>query len=98
MDADFLDLIYEKAKKNQTFLTELLNAAHSDNALYNFCISLQKYGIEVTPGDFLDAGETYSCNQLKSTNGGGVNPYMYFDDPFEMLCVQLKSIEIDNHG
>ena len=96
MNTDFLDLIYETAKGNRTFLTELLKAAHSNNALYDFCVSAQKYGIEVTPGDFFDAGETYSCNQLKSTNGGGVNPYMYFDDPFEMLCVQLKSLEIDN--
>lgn len=35
-------------------------------------------------------GKEYSCNQLKSTNGGGVTPYAYFDDPYEMFFVELE--------
>ncbi len=92
---NFLDEIYENAKADKVFLTELLFTLQGENAMFDFCLCAQKHGIDVTVGDFLGAGESYSCNQLKSTNGGGVNPYAYFDDPFEMLCVQLESLLID---
>ena len=92
---DYIGLIYDKAKSNPVFLEEIVKTTLGNNALYDFCAYAQKHGINVTPGYFLTVGETYSCNQLKSTNGGGVNPYMYFDDPFEMLCVQLESLLID---
>ena len=89
------DLIFEMAKKDTLFLEELLETTHGSNALLDFCACAQRRKINVTPGYFLSLGESYSCNQLKSTNGGGVNPYLYFDDPFEMLCVQLESLLID---
>ena len=55
-----------------------------------FCRCAQGEGYGLTIGDIVSDGEEYSCNQLKSTNGGGVTPYAYFDDPYEMFFVELE--------
>ena len=92
---DVLDKIYAEAKQNKAFLKSLLHAKQGTNAMWDFCVIVNKRGFEICPGDFLDFGETYSCNQLKSTNGGGVNPYAFYDDPFEMFYVQLEALTVD---
>ena len=92
---DILDKIYLEAKHNETFLNILLDAKKGTNAMVDFCNAATEYGYAISPADFFDFGESYSCNQLKSTNGGGVNPYVYFDDPFEMFYVQLESLIVD---
>lgn len=92
---DVLDRIYDEAKHNKNFLKRLLCAKQGKNAMFDFCSIVSEYGFVICPGDFLDFGETYSCNQLKSTNGGGVNPYTFYDDPFEMFYVQLESLDVD---
>ena len=94
---DTLDKIYMEAKRDCAFLRELLTVKVGRNPMIDFCELATQKGFKICPGDFFDYGETYSCNQLKSTNGGGVNPYNYFDDPFEMFYVRLESLSIDKN-
>ncbi len=92
---EILDKIYAEAKQNAPFLNKLIKAKRGTNAMHDFCILANEQGFDICPGDFFDFGETYSCNQLKSTNGGGVNPYDFFDDPFEMFYVRLELLIVD---
>ncbi len=86
------DKIYEKAKNDASFRKAVIDAYNSTEPLLNFCTVCIQNGFEISIGDILTIGEEYSCNQLKSTNGGGVNPYNFFDDPFEMLINQIQLI------
>ena len=86
------DVIFERAKADKAFKTELINAYKSSEPLMGFCDICTKNGIPVTAGDIITLGEEYSCNQLKSTNGGGVIPYDYYDDPFEMLMSSIMAL------
>ena len=68
----------------------LLLTRQTDEPMDTFCKVASELGYPVSMGELLTAGEEYSCNQLKSTNGGGVNPYQMFDDPYEQFFVELE--------
>ncbi len=89
---DVFDGIYEKAKKDKSIKRDLMEIYQSNDALTGFCEYAKRLGYDIAPGDILTAGEEYSCNQLKSTNGGGVNPYDLFDDPLDNFMVSIESI------
>lgn len=89
---DIFDKIYQKARQDISFAQKLKRAYESSEPLLNFCTVCGEYGFEITPGEIITMGEEYSCNQLKSTNGGGVIPYDYFDDPYEMLMSSVMSL------
>ena len=84
--------IYNIAKQDKAVRERLIAVYRSNDAIENFCEYAAELGFVITPGDIITAGEEYSCNQLKSTNGGGVNPYDFFDDPFDMFMVSIESI------
>ncbi|MCI8496740.1 MAG: hypothetical protein HFE85_00640 [Clostridiales bacterium] len=78
------------ARSDSEVKKRLLLTRQSDEPMDSFCQVACELGCAVTVGELLAAGEEYSCNQLKSTNGGGVNPYQMFDDPYEQFFVELE--------
>lgn len=80
----------KRAKEDEEFRLALLETRKADDPMEEFCKFATEAGFPITIGELLTAGEEYSCNQLKSTNGGGVNPYDYFDDPYEMFFVGIE--------
>lgn len=80
----------KRARTDTAFRQKLLDTHSQKDPLAAFCRCAQGEGYGITIGDIVSDGEEYSCNQLKSTNGGGVTPYAYFDDPYEMFFVELE--------
>lgn len=84
---------YIKRSKGEVALREkLIEIFDGNNSMEDFCKFANAEGYSISVGEIITQGEEYSCNQLKSTNGGGVNPYEYFDDPFEMFITAIKMI------
>jgi hypothetical protein len=88
--ADVMEKLLKDAKENQSLRAELLSTRQSKEPMKEFCELASEKGYPISMGDLIAAGEEYSCNQLKSTNGGGVNPYTFFDDPYEMFFASLE--------
>lgn len=87
------DKIFDKAKCDDVFRAQIIAAYNGAEPLVDFCRVCVNHGFDITPGELIALGEEYSCNQLKSTNGGGVNPYDYYDDPFEMLMTSVIALD-----
>ncbi len=85
-----MEQMARRAKTDTAFRQKLLDTRSQTDPLAAFCRCAQAEGYDLTIGDIISDGEEYSCNQLKSTNGGGVTPYAYFDDPYEMFFVELE--------
>ena len=84
-----LDSILALARADGELKSRLLALRDSAEPMENFCKEVSLLGFDLTPGELITAGEEYSCNQLKSTNGGGVNPYDYYDDLFDHFFIAL---------
>lgn len=89
---DVFEKILYKARNDKRVVEKLLEIFKGDNPMADFCKYSTECGYKITPGDIITDGEEFSCNQLKSTNGGGVIPYNFFDDPFEMFITTIKMI------
>ena len=50
----------------------------------------QSLGYAIYLGDLFAAGQEYSDNQCKSTNGGNPRPYDSFDDTLEFFLCELE--------
>ena len=55
----------------------------------SFCTLAQQEGYQVYLGDLFAAGQEYSDNQCKSTNGGNPSPYSSFEDEYEIFLSSL---------
>lgn len=84
-----LDALLLLARSDAAVKEQLLAARESDEPMERFCETASAHGFPLTVGDLITAGEEYSCNQLKSTNGGGVNPYDYYDDLYDNFYIAL---------
>ena len=78
------------ARRDPEVKKRLLMTRQTEEPLDTFCKVACELGCPLSVGELIEAGEEYSCNQLKSTNGGGVNPYQMFDDPYEQFFVELE--------
>ena len=77
------------AKNDISLAKRIVETQNKREPLIEFCKIANELDFDFSPGDIIALGQDYSCNQLKSTNGGGVNPYDFYDDPYEMLIVEL---------
>ena len=66
-----------------------LETRNAEDPMDAFCVLSCQLGIPLTIGELIVMGEEMSCNQMKSTNGGGVNPYDFFDDAYEQFFMTL---------
>lgn len=78
------------ARRDPEVKKRLMLTRQTEEPMDTFCRIACELGCPITMGELIAAGEEYSCNQLKSTNGGGVNPYQMFDDPYEQFFVELE--------
>lgn len=84
-----LDALLTLARSDAAVKEALLAARADTEPMERFCEVSTSLGFALTVGELITAGEEYSCNQLKSTNGGGVNPYEYYDDLYDNFYVAL---------
>lgn len=87
---DALLKMTERARQDDLFRSALLKTRESSEPMIAFCEFASEQGYPITVGELLTMGEEYSCNQLKSTNGGGVTPTPYFDDAYEMFFAGIE--------
>ena len=84
-----LDSLLAEARRTPAIRAQLLQTREEDEPMLSFCNIASALGYPITPGELIAAGEEYSCNQLKSTNGGGVNPYDFYDDLYDNFFISL---------
>ena len=84
-----LDQLLVLARADASVKEKLLAARAAEEPMQAFCETATALGFPITVGELITAGEEYSCNQLKSTNGGGVNPYDYYDDLYDNFYIAL---------
>lgn len=84
-----LDALLALARADAKVKEQLLAARAENEPMQRFCEVSTALGFALTVGELITAGEEYSCNQLKSTNGGGVNPYDYYDDLYDNFYIAL---------
>ena len=87
---DILQKLLDAAKKDESLRRELLDTRNAEDPMSEFCRVATEKGFPVTIGGLLTVGEELNCQQLKSTNGGGVTPYSYYDDAYEMFFTELE--------
>ena len=85
-----LDRLLIFARRDPEVKKRLLQTRETPEPVEEFCAAANALGCPISVGELLAMGEEYSCNQLKSTNGGGVNPYAMFDDAYEQFFVELE--------
>ena len=79
----------ELALSDPAIKARFLETRREKDPMDAFCKLACDLGIPLTIGELVGMGEEMSCNQLKSTNGGGVTPYDYFDDAYEQFFMFL---------
>lgn len=85
-----LDRLTELARADQGLRQKLLETRQAKEPLLAFCALAQEAGVDLTAGELFSAGQEYSDNQCKSTNGGNPSPYAYFDDTYENFLESIK--------
>lgn len=85
-----LDELLSAARSDPAVKAQLLATREQKDPLTAFCSTASSLGYPMDPGELIATGEEYSCNQLKSTNGGGVTPYAYFDDLYDNFFTALS--------
>ena len=79
----------ELALSDPVIKVRFLETRSAADPLDAFCKLACELGTPLTIGELVGMGEEMSCNQMKSTNGGGVTPYDYFDDAYEQFFMSL---------
>lgn len=85
-----LELLSRAAKGNPDLRKELLATRTANDPMDAFCKISCAAGFPVTVGELFAAGQEYSDNQCKSTNGGNPSPYEYFDDTYGAFLTALE--------
>ena len=78
------------AREDGSLRRQLLATRHADDPMDAFCRLAQSLGYAIYLGDLFAAGQEYSDNQCKSTNGGNPRPYDSFDDTLEFFLCELE--------
>lgn len=87
-----LDRLLEAARQDPALRQRLLDTRSAPDPMDEFCILAQSLGYEIYLGDLFAAGEEYSDNQCKSTNGGNPRPYNSFNDTLEFFLTELEQV------
>ncbi len=88
------DKITDKARSDEVFRRELIEAYESDSPLRSFCKVCNEAGIKIYPMDIADADESFYAAMRRSTNGGGENsPHLTWqEDIFESLIGEIRRL------
>ncbi len=87
-----LDRLLEAARGDAALRGQLLATRGAADPMDAFCALAQSRGYEITLGDLFAAGQEYSDNQCKSTNGGNPRPYDSFDDTLASFLSELEQM------
>lgn len=87
---DILLAMRERALMDSAFRKAILATAENPDPLAALCDVAQQNGFNLTMADIISDGEEFSCNQIKSTNGGNPMPYDCFDDSYDMFILSLR--------
>lgn len=87
---DQLNRLRLLAKQDDALRRKLLETRNADDPMDSFCTLAQEAGCQITIGELFAAGQEYSDNQCKSTNGGNPNPYDYLDDTYENFLTSIE--------
>ena len=85
-----LDRLLEAARREESLRRRLLDMRAAADPMDAFCSLAQSLGYEIYLGDLFAAGQEYSDNQCKSTNGGNPRPYDSFSDTLEFFLAELE--------
>lgn len=90
---DTLDLLYKKAKEDDSLRQKLLSTRGQDNYVKKFCQISTEAGCPINAFDLIMAGEESYAAMRRSTNGGGENSPLLQgeDDLYEMFLIELES-------
>ena len=90
---DTLDLLYKKAKEDDSLRQKLLSTRGQDNYVKQFCQISTDAGCRISAFDLIMAGEESYAAMRRSTNGGGENSPLLQgeDDLYEMFLIELES-------
>ena len=90
---DTLDLLYKKAKEDDSLRQKLLSTRGQDNYVKKFCQISTEAGCPISAFDLIMAGEVSYAAMRRSTNGGGENSPLLQgeDDLYEMFLIELES-------
>ena len=90
---DTLDLLYKKAKEDDSLRQKLLSTRGQDNYVKKFCQISAEVGCPISAFDLIMAGEESYAAMRRSTNGGGENSPLLQgeDDLYEMFLIELES-------
>lgn len=90
---DTLDLLYKKAKEDDSLRQKLLSTRGQDNYVKKFCQISTETGCPISAFDLIMAGEESYAAMRRSTNGGGENSPLLQgeDDLYEMFLIELES-------
>lgn len=87
-----LDRLLDAAREDPALRSRLLSTAEASDPMDEFCRLAQSLGYEIYLGDLFAAGQEYSDNQCKSTNGGNPRPYDSFDDTLSFFLAELEQM------
>ena len=90
---DTLDLLYKKAKEDDSLRQKLLSTRGQDNYVKKFCQISTEAGCPIRAFGLIMAGEESYAAMRRSTNGGGENSPLLQgeDDLYEMFLIELES-------
>lgn len=90
---EWLDMLQQKALRDEALKEELLKTRKDSNPLASFCKKCQELGYPIYEMDLIQAGEEFYASMRRSTNGGGENSPMLEgeDDFYELFFASLES-------
>ena len=84
-----LDLLSQAAKTDPVLREKFLATRNAPDPMDAFCRLTEEPGYPISVGELFAAGQEYSDNQCKSTNGGNPSPYSSFEDEYEIFLSSL---------
>lgn len=87
-----LDRLLEHARRDGGLRRRLLATCSAADPTDAFCTLAQSLGYEIYIGDLFAAGQEYSDNQCKSTNGGNPRPYDSFEDTLGLFLSEVEQL------
>ena len=84
-----LDLLSQAAKMDPVLREKFLATRNAPDPMDAFCRLTEDAGYPISVGELFAAGQEYSDNQCKSTNGGNPSPYSSFEDEYEIFLSSL---------
>lgn len=85
-----LELLKERALKDENLRLELLETRADSDPVKAFCDKCESLGYRhITVYELLTAGESFCAAMLRSVNGGGVEASDDWDDFYEMFFDEI---------